>query len=94
MLKYKIFRRQVLTVPCSVAIPSLGLHLESLQELLEVHGPPGDLSPAGGTVVGLQLGPALTTDEVSTDTLEDLELAGVPHITDLRGDNCNIAEEK
>ena len=46
--------------------------MESLEELLEVHGPPGDLPPADGAVVGVQPGPAVSTDEVSSETLENL----------------------
>ena len=83
-----------MTVPCCVAILSLALHLETLQELLEIDDTADDLLPAGGAVVGVQLGPALTTDEVSTGTLEDLELAGVLDIADLRGDIHGIAEGK
>ena len=73
---------------CRVAILLLGVHLESREELLEVHGPPGDLRPADGAVVGVQLGPAVATHKVSPGTLEHSELSAVLHVTDLRGDNC------
>ena len=72
---------------CLVAILSLGVHLEPLEELLEIHGPPGYLPPAGGTEVRVQLGPAVATHEVAPGTLEHLELSAVLHVTDLRGDN-------
>ena len=64
---------------------SLGVHLEPLEELLEVPGPPDDDSPADWAVVGVELGPAVSTDEVTPGTLEDLALPGILHITDLRG---------
>ena len=58
--------------------------MESLEELLEVHGPACDLLPADGAVVRVQPGPAVSTHEVSPDTLEHLELLGELDITDLR----------
>ena len=72
---------------CGVAFLSLGVHLESLEELLEVHGPPDDLTPADGAVVGVQLDPAVATHEVAPGTLEHLEVSAVLHVTDLGGDN-------
>ena len=72
---------------CHVNILSLSVHLEPLEELLEVQDPPDDLPPAGGAEVRVQLGPAVATDEVALGTLEHSELTGVLHVTDLRGDN-------
>ena len=67
----------------------VGVHVEveTLEELLEVDDTADDLPPAGGAVVGVQLGPAVATDEVATVTLEHSELSAVLHVTDLRGDN-------
>ena len=73
---------------CGVANLSLGVHLESREELLEVHGPPDDLTPADGAVVGVQLDPAVATHKVSPGTLEHSEPAGVLLVTDLRGEHC------
>ena len=86
----------VLTVLYGDAIFSLGVGvgLKTLEELLKIEDPPDDLSTAGGAVVRVQLGPAVTTDEVSPGALEDLGLAGVLDIADLREDNHGIAEEK
>ena len=95
--KYKNIQVEIQKLPtpgldssgsCRVAILLLGVHLESREELLEVHGPPGDLRPADGAVVGVQLGPAVATHKVSLGTLEHSELSAVLHVTDLRGDNC------
>ena len=72
---------------CLVAILSLGVHLQPLEEILKIQDPPDDLPPAGGAEVRVQLGPAVATDEVALGTLEHLELSAVPHVTDLRGDN-------
>ena len=89
-MKYKNFQLQVSTSPgsCRVNIHSLGVHLESREELLEVQDPPDYLPPADGAVVGVQLDPAVATHKVSPGTLEHSELSAVPHVTDLRGDNC------
>ena len=67
----------------SVLVSSLGVPVESLEELLEVHGTAGDVPPADGAVVRVQPGPAVSTDKVSADTLEHLELSGELHSTDL-----------
>ena len=65
--------------------------MESLEELLEVHSSANDLPPADGAVVGVQPGPAVSTEKVAPDTLEHLELLGELDITDLR---AGITEEK
>ena len=65
--------------------------MESLEEPLEVPSTANDLPPADGAVVWVQPGPAVSTEEVSPDTLEHLELLGELDITDLR---AGIIEEK
>ena len=70
-----------------VAILSLGVHLQPLEELLKIYSPADDLPPAGGAEVRIQLEPAVATHEVALGTLEHSELTGVLHVTDLRVDN-------
>ena len=62
---------------------SLGVPMETLEELLEVHSTAGDVPPADGAVVRVQPGPAVSTHEVSPNTLEHVELPGELDITDL-----------
>ena len=57
--------------------------MKILEELLKDHSPPGDLPPADREVVGVKPGPAVSTDVVSSNTVEHLDLPGEPHITDL-----------
>ena len=67
--------------------------MESLQELLEIHGPPGDFPPADWTVVRVQPSPAVSADKMSPNTQEDVKLWGVLLMADLRaeryGDEVN-----
>ena len=82
MVKYKIFIAR-----SWLSAISIGVHVEPLEELLKVQDPPDDVPPADGTVVRVQPGPAVSTDEVSPGALEDLALPGVLHIADLTREN-------
>ena len=66
---------------------SVGVPVESLHELLEVHGSPSDVTSADGAVVGLQSDPAVSTQVVSPGALEHGDLPGELDIAHLRGDN-------
>ena len=66
---------------------SLGVPVETHQELLKIYGSPSDFSPADGTVVGVQSGPAVPTQVVTPGTLEHGDLPGVLDVAHLRGDN-------